>query len=122
MCECIPYLILPVRQLSCELFGIRQSVTSEPSGKTPGLSQSDHCTEAPLVSCRARRRAHLNRTICLSDTRASHRASCRARLELPGEATHERAVGQDAGPTSNHPPKRYTSEPSGKRPGPSQSE
>ena len=120
MGERIPYLILPVRQLSCEPFGIRRSAASEPSGKTPGPSRSDHCAEAPRASCRARRRARL--------------------IEPPAEATHEpavgqatgpasnhpprrqeRAVGQDAGPTWNHPPKRYTREPSGKMPGPYQS-
>jgi len=35
VCERIPYLILPVRQLSREAFGIRQSAASEPSGKPP---------------------------------------------------------------------------------------
>jgi len=55
--------------------------------------------EAPRASCRARRLARLDLTIALK-----HR---------------ERAAGQDAGlVSSNHPPKRHTSEPSGKPPGP----
>jgi len=80
VCEHIPYLILPVRQLSREPFGIRRSAASEPSSKTPGPSRSDHCAEAPRASRRARRRARL--------------------IEPSAEAIHERAVGQDAGPVS----------------------
>ena len=38
MCERIPYLILPVRQLLGEPFGCRGSDTSEPSDKQAGLS------------------------------------------------------------------------------------
>ena len=45
MCERIPYLILPVRQLLRELFG------SHRSGR--------RSAEAPRASCQARRRAHL---------------------------------------------------------------
>jgi len=123
VCERIPYLILPVRQLSREPFGIRRSATSEPSGKTPGPSRSDHCAEAPRASRRARRRARLNRTTRRSDTRASHRARHRARLEPSAEAIHERAVGQDARPVSIQTIRRSaTSEPSGNTPGPSRSE
>ena len=48
MCERIPFLILPVKQLS-----------SEPSGKTPGPSRIASSTEAPRASRRARRRARL---------------------------------------------------------------
>jgi len=62
-------------------------------------------------------------TICRTrPMRASRQARRRAHLEsnrVPKRC--ERAVGQDAGPVSNHPRKRYTSEPSGKPPGPSRS-
>jgi len=123
VCERIPYLILPVRQLSREPFGIRRSAASEPSGKMPGPSRSDHCAEALRASHRARRRARLNRTTRRSDIRASCRASRRARLEPSAEAIHERAVGQDAGPVSIRTIRRSTmSELSGNTPGPSQSE
>jgi len=83
VCERIPYLILPVRQLSREPFGIRRSAASKPSGKTPGPSRSDHCAEAPRASRRERRRARL--------------------IEPPAEVTHERAVGQAAGPRLEPP-------------------
>jgi len=120
---------------------IRRSAASEPSGNTPGSSPSEPSAEAPRASHRAIRRARLhpnhppkrreravgqcagpvsNRTIRRSAAsepsgntpgpspsepsaeapRASHQAIRRARLD------------------SNHPPKRYTSEPSGKPPGP----
>ena len=63
VCECIPYLILPVRQSSREPFGRRQSVrrltepdrynTSKPPGKPPGPSRA----ETIYASRLARRRA-----------------------------------------------------------------
>jgi len=88
VCECIPFLISPVKQLS-----------REPPGKTPEPVSTKPSAEAPRASRRARRRA---------------------RLELnPPPKYCERALEQDTGPASNHPPKRYTSEPSGKPPGPS---
>jgi len=87
-----------MRQLSREPFGIHRSAASEPSGKTPGPSRSDHCTEAPQASCQARRRASL--------------------IEPSAEAIHERAVGQDAGPVSIRTIRRSTtSEPPAKTPG-----
>ena len=69
MCEHIPYLILPVRQLSSEPFGSRRSVrrsaepkryTSEPLGKMPGPSQFERSAEAPRASRRAINRARLD--------------------------------------------------------------
>ena len=102
MCEHIPYLILPVRQLSREPFGIRRSAASEPSGKMPGPSRFDHCVEVPRASRRARWRNHL--------------------IEPSAEAIHEQAIGQDAGPVSIRTIRQSaTSEPSGKMQGPSQS-
>ena len=79
VCERIPYLILPVRQLSREPFGSRRSATSEPPGKPPGPSRPNHppkrreravgqyagpvsfqrSAEAPRASRRASRRARL---------------------------------------------------------------
>ena len=110
MYERIPYLILPVRQLPREPFGIRRSAANEPSGKTSGPSRSDHCAEAPRASRRARRRAHLIEP------------SAKAIHEPSAEAIHERAVGQDAGPVSIRTIRRSaTSEPSGRMPDPSQS-
>jgi len=86
-------------------------------------------------------RMRLHPILCRSDTSVSRWASRRAHLEPPAEATymravgqaagptsnhplkrHKRVVGQDAGPASNHPPKRYMRELSGKVPGPSQSQ
>jgi len=120
VCERIPYLILPMRQLLREPFGIRRSATSEPSGKTPGPSRSDHCAKALGSSRRARRRARLIEPPAeVTHERAVGQATGPASNHPPKR--HERAVGQDAGPASNHPPKRYTSKLSGKIPGPSQS-
>ena len=138
MSERIPFLILPVRQLSREPFEIHRSAASEPSGKMPGPSRSDHCAEAPPASRRARRRARLieppaeathERAVAqvagprleppAEATRASRRARCRARLEPSAEAIYERAVRQDAGPVSIRTIHRSaTSEPSGNTPGP----
>ena len=130
MCESFPFLILPVRQLSPEPFGkhrmrrtirrtgptrvsrrarhrarfdrtIRRSDASEPSGKTPGPSRIKSSAEAPRASRRARLWAHLEWN--------------------PPPKHRERTVGQDAMPDSNHTPKQYTSDPSGKPPGPSRS-
>ena len=89
MCECISYLMLPMRQLSREPFGkqrIRRTIRRT----------------GPL---RARRRAR--RRACLESN--------------PPLKRRKRAVGQDAGPASNHPLTRYTSELSGKLLDPSRS-
>jgi len=115
VCERIPYLILPVRQLSREPFGIRRSDTrasrrarcrarlnpNDPPkrheravGQYAGPVSTEPSAEAPRASRRARRRARLESN--------------------PPPKRRERAVGQDAGPASNHPPKRYTSDPSSK--------
>jgi len=127
VCERIPFLIFPVKQLSRELPDktpglsrpnhppmrreravgqdagaprtIRRSAASEPSGKTLGPSRFESPAEAPRASHWVRRQVHLEWN--------------------PPSKRRERAVGQDSGPASNHPPKRYTSEPSGKPPGPS---
>ena len=48
VCERIPYLILPVRQLSRELFGSRRSASSEPSSMTPGPSRIEPSGEAQI--------------------------------------------------------------------------
>jgi len=48
VCERIPYLILPVRQLSREPFGSRRSAASEPSGMTPGPSRIEPSAEAQI--------------------------------------------------------------------------
>ena len=134
MYERIPYLILPVTQLLREPFGIRRSAASEPSGKTPGPSRSDHCAEAPRASRRARRRARLieppaeathERAVGQASgprleppaeaTRASRRARCRAHLEPSAEAPRaSRRAIRRARRDLNHPPKRYTSDPSSK--------
>jgi len=100
VCERIPYLILPVRQLSRKPFGIRQSAASEPSGKTPGLS---------------------HRTTRRSDTRASRRASRR----LPPRTTRRSDTSEPSGKMPGPPRtirRSATSEPSGNTPGPSRSE
>jgi len=73
-----------------------RSDTSEPLGKPPGLYR----IETIYASHRARRRASVEPSA--EAPRASHRARLRARLD------------------PNYPPKRYTSEPSGKPQGPSQ--
>jgi len=49
VCERIPYLILPVRQLSRELWG-----------KRPGPFRSELSAEAQRESCQARDLAHLD--------------------------------------------------------------
>jgi len=129
VCERIPYLILPVRQLSCEPFGKHR------------IRRTIRRTGPMRASCRARYRAHLERTICqsavskpsgktpgpprtirrsatsepLGETpdlsriassaeapRASRQARRRARLEPSAEAIHKRAVWQAAGPISKH--------------------
>jgi len=46
VCERIPYLILPVRQLSRELFGSHRSAASKPSGKTLGPCRIEPSTES----------------------------------------------------------------------------
>ena len=133
MCECIPFLILPVRQLSREPFRkhrirrtirrtgpmrasrqarhqarldqtICRSVASEPAGKTPGPPRTIHRSAASEP---------LGKTLGLSriessaeEPRASHRARRRARLEPSAEAIHERAIWQAAGPVSKHAPPR----------------
>ena len=79
--------------------------------------------EAPRVSRRARRLARLDPTIAPKRReQAAGQDAGLVSIEPPAEAIYERAVGQATGPASNHPPKRYMSEPSGKMPGPSQSE
>ena len=124
MCERIPYLILPVRQLSREPFGIRRSDTrasrrarcrarlnpNDPPkhheravGQYAGPVSTEPSAEVPRASRRARRRARLE----------SH----------PPPKRCERAVGQDARPVSNRILRRSAaSEPSGKTPGPSRIE
>jgi len=115
-CERIPYLNLPVMQLSRELFGSRRSDTRERYERAVGhyagpVSIRTICRRdtreryepavgqyaGPVLIC----------TIRQSDTRASHRASRRARLDSnPTPRRHERAVGHTARPASNHPPSR----------------
>ena len=116
MRERIPFLILPVRQLSREPFGKHR--WERAAGQDTGPVSTKPSAEAPRASCWARRWAHLEPSA--EAPRASHWARCRARLESnPPPNRRERAVGQDAGPASNYPLKRYTNEPSGKPPGPS---
>jgi len=79
--------------------------------------------EAPRASRLARRLARLDPIIAPKRSQPAAVQDTRlVSIEPPAEETHERAIGQAAGPASNHPPKRYTSKPSGKMPGPSQSE
>jgi len=114
VCERIPYLILPVRQLS-----------REPSGNTPGPSPSEPSAEAPRASHQAIRRARLHpnhppkrheraigqyagpvsiRTIRRSAaSEPSGNTPGPSRFEPSTEAIHKRAVRQAAGPASNHP-------------------
>jgi len=116
VCERFPFLILPVRQLSREPF--RKHRCERAAGQDTGPVSTEPSAEVPRASRRARRRARLEPSA--EAPRASCRARRRARLESnPLLKRRERAVGQDAGPASNHPPKRYTSEPSGKPPCPS---
>jgi len=100
VCERIPYLILLMRQLSREPFGIRRSAGSEPPGKTPGSSQSNHPPKR-YMSEPSGKSPGPPHTIRRSDTRASRRARCRTRHNpnYPPKR-HERAVGQYAGPVS----------------------
>jgi len=116
VCECIPFLILPVRKLSRELF--RKHRCERPTGQDTWPVSTEPFAQVPQASRRARHRVRLEPST--EAQRASRRARRWARLESnPTPKCRERAIGQDAGPPSNHPPKRYTSEPSGKLPGPS---
>jgi len=117
VCERIPYLILPVRQLSRKPFGSRQSATSEPSSMTPGPSRIEPSAQAQICrsdtsepsgkppnasrietiypSRRARRRACVKPTA--EALRASRRARRRARLDPNHpQKCRERAVGHTA--------------------------
>ena len=72
MCERIPYLILPVRRLSREPFGIHRSAGSEPSGR-----------------CLAR----LDLTIALKcREQAAGQDAELISIEPPAEATNKRAI------------------------------
>jgi len=92
VCERIPFLILPVKQLS-----------REPSGKTPGPSRIASSAEAPRASRRARRRARLE----------SHPPPKRRERAVGQDAgpVSNRILRRSA-----------ASEPSGKTPGPSRIE
>ena len=133
MCERIPFLILPVRQLSRELFGmhrmrrmirrtgqmrvshrvrilarldrtIRRSATSEPSGKTPGPLRTIHRSATSEPSGKTPGQSRIESSA--KAPRASHWARHRARLKPSAEAIHERAVWQAAGPISKYAPPR----------------
>jgi len=115
---------------------LRRSAASEPPGKTPCSSHRTTRRSDTRASCRASHRARLESPA--EATRASRRARCRARLEPSAEATrasrrarcrarlnrddppkrHERAVGQYAAPVSIRPLRRSAAcEPPGKTPG-----
>ena len=102
MCERIPYLILPVRQLSREPFSSRRSVR-----------RSEPFAEAIRGSGRASRRARLDPNHGLKRyTQAAWQAAGLASNHPPKR--RERAVGQYAGPVSIRTIHRSdTSEPAG---------
>jgi len=75
VCERIPYLILPVTQLSREPFGSRQSDMRKPSGSRRA------CVEQPPTICRASRRRGITNEPSAEVLRASRRAIRRACLD-----------------------------------------
>ena len=92
MCERIPYLILPVRQLSRQPFGKHR------------MRRTIHRTRPMRASRRARSWARLEPSA--EAPRASRRARRWARLEPSAEAIYEQAVWQAAAPVSKHAPPR----------------
>ena len=92
MCEHIPYLILPVRQLSSEPFGSRRSVrrSAEPKRYTPAVWHAAwHASHHPPK--------RYERAVGQD---AGH-------VSYPPLKRRERAVGQDAGHVSYPPPKGH---------------
>jgi len=115
VCERIPYLILPVRQLSREPFGIRRSAASEPPGKTPSSSQSNHPPKRH-TSEPSGKPPGPPRTTRRSDTsEPSGKMPGPSQSERSAEAPRaSRRAIRRARLDPNHPPKRYTSDPSSK--------
>ena len=118
MCERIPYLILPMRQLSREPFGklqmrrtirrstpmrasrqarhracldrtIRRSAESEPSGKTPGPSRTIRRSDT-RASCLASRWTRLE--ACTAVRAAAHTTPSTERSVKQAAATELRAI------------------------------
>jgi len=93
--ERIPYLILPVTQLSYKPFGSRRTDTRKPSGS--GRASA----EQPPMICRASCRRGITEEPFAEVSRVSHWAIRRASLD-PNHPPkrRERAVRQYAGPVS----------------------
>jgi len=115
---------------------IRRHDTSEPSGNPPGQSRIETIYSNHRVRCRACIEPSAEAQIHRSDTSeasgkltglspiemiyASHRARHPAYVEPSAEAPRARCRARHRARLDlNHPPKQYTSEPSGKPPGPS---
>ena len=108
MCERIPYLILPVRQLSREPFGTRRCAASELSGMTRGPSRIKPSAEAQIR--RSDTTVPLGKPLGPSQMEtiyASRRVRRRANVEPSAEAPQaSRRARRWARLESNNAPKR----------------
>jgi len=116
--ERIPYLILPVKQSLSE-----PSLQTGPPGQPPGPSRIEPSAKAQIsrsdMSKPLGKPPGPSRIETIYTSRLARRQEC---IEPSTEAPRaSRRARRRTRLDPNHPPKRYTSEPSGKPPGPSRS-